>query len=96
MTDTSRNEDQSVTVEPVAIGNGAASSTCTTRRPTSSSPTACTAGSACPPARRTPCGARRWTPPRADLPDEAGQGGQVRSTTPTPSTSTCAWAAWPA
>ena len=36
-------------------------STRTGRRP-SWSPTACTAGSACPAARRTCCGARRWTP----------------------------------
>ena len=45
----------------------AARSTTTTRRPPSWSATACTAASACRPARRTCCGARRWTRPRGRI-----------------------------
>ena len=44
-----------------ACPHRAAPSTSTTRRTPHSSATACTAASACRPARRTSCGARRWT-----------------------------------
>ena len=46
---------------------GCPPSTTTARRHPSWSPTACTAASACPPARRTCCGARRWTRPRGRI-----------------------------